>query len=110
MFVKRAGPRQQKSICISVAEAENLGILIRKTIILFFCISRRLFYPIIYLSCYFQCFVTAVYIAIGSAVALLEYLGFAGTLNSVVAVGNVLYLRWRYPDKTRPYKVRQAFT
>ena len=55
-----------------------------------------------------QCLVTLLYISTGSALLLIEYVGFIVTLVTTVCVGCVLYLRYKEPHRPRPIKVRLA--
>ena len=52
-----------------------------------------------------QCVIAVVYIMIGSAMELIQYLGVTLTLNFVIIVISVLYLRWTQPKLHRPVKV-----
>ena len=52
-----------------------------------------------------QCLLTIAYILSGEAVALLEYIGFVSCLICGTAIGVLPYLRWKEPDKKRPFKV-----
>ena len=48
---------------------------------------------------------SVVYILIGKADLLLQYMGFALNIFPVFSVAGLLWLRWRHPERERPYHV-----
>jgi len=56
-----------------------------------------------------SCLITTCYIMTGSAITLLEYLGFMALMLAVVSIGCMLYVRYTQPENYRPYKVNLAF-
>lgn len=56
-------------------------------------------------SIWLMCLLSVIYIVVGDAVALIEYLGFIGGIVFVIVLSCVLYLRWKRPDVERPMKI-----
>ncbi|KAI0240635.1 Asc-type amino acid transporter 1 [Lamellibrachia satsuma] len=52
-----------------------------------------------------QCLLSVIYIVVGNAVALIEYLGFIAGICFVIILACVLYLRWKKPHAVRPMKI-----
>ena len=58
-----------------------------------------------YLRVTLQCIISLVYIVLGQAGTLLEYIGFVSALVYVVCILMLLYLRYSQPNRPRAVKV-----
>ncbi|MBN2431250.1 MAG: amino acid permease [Acidobacteria bacterium] len=58
-----------------------------------------------YIAIYVQMFLAVVYVLLGSAQTLLEYIGFALVVFPLLTVIGLMYLRRRHPELRRPYRV-----
>ncbi|KAI0231694.1 hypothetical protein LSAT2_017922 [Lamellibrachia satsuma] len=88
---------------------------------LFFAVARDGLFPEIlamihvhYLtpwpSVWLTCLLSVIYIVVGNAVALIEYLGFIAGICYVIILACVLYLRWKRPHAVRSTKKEKRKT
>ena len=61
-------------------------------------------------NCFVKVSVTVLYCFATDVYTLINYFGFVSWTMSAFAVIGLLYLRWKEPDRARPYKVIEYLT